>query len=209
MNKNASGIRGARLWTFLPTFASTALVLAALAMLPACGGDTVIIADKNLEPGANIKLGNFYREAVDVDGNKDWEISATEAYIFQERGGQSRIVTYNFTFEQYDARQRKIASITADRGEINYKDRRLYLEGEVEYKGKTRRIEAEKMEYQMDDKVVTSRVPVKLWEGGTFTNCRGGVVVDNKKDRQVCKGPAGVRVSTKGKKGGGIDDIFQ
>ena len=175
----------------------------------ACTETYPTIEDRSLEKGAAVKLGKFHRQALAAAGYKAWELQGHEAYIFEKKRRQTRIVSYGFEFRQYDAKGKAIATIRAVRGEVDYDAKKLYLTGNVEFENNARTIRSQKMQYDTEEKIVTSDAPVVISERNLYTRCARGIYVDQKTQRQVCRGPVGTHTRPAGKSEGGVDDIFQ
>lgn len=176
----------------------------------ACQEGYRVVEENAREKGANIRLNNFTRTSVKVDGTPEWQVDAREAYIYQKEGKESNIITYDFEFKQFDDRGKVTSTLTAERGEINYEEQQLRLTGGVLYKSAEQTIETEKMRFDIETEIVSSDDPVKIIEGASVTRCRRGVVVDRPNERQVCKSPVGLSVSVPGAgDGSGEIDIFQ
>lgn len=189
---------------------SRILILCILIGIPAaCGESYPTIPDQSLEKGASIRMGNFYRESLTTEGKKAWDLQAEEAYIYRRNRQISSIIAYNFHFRQYDEREKVIARIQAIRGEIDYNNNILYLTGDVVYSGSSHRtIESDKMEFDRESGIIRSQLPVTIRDRGLYTHCSRGIEVDQKNERQICKGSAGVH-SRRPSSDGGVDDIFQ
>ena len=167
------------------------------------------VDDRSLEKGAAVKLGSFHRQAIAAAGHRAWELRGSEAYIFEQKRKQTRMVAYGFEFKQYDEKGKTIATVRAIRGEVDYEAKRLYLTGNVEFENNARTILSQKMQYDLEEKIVTSDAPVVISERNLYTRCAGGIRVDQKTQRQVCRGPSGTHTRPPGKSEGGVDDIFQ
>ena len=189
-------------------------VAALLFVTAACQEGYRVVREDARETGANIRLNNFVRNSVLVTGEREWNVTATEAYIYQTDGKETNIIAYEFEFTQFDEKGKVHSTLTAERGEIDYEEQKMHLSGEVLYKSSEQIIETEKLAYEIETEVVTSDVHVRIREGSSVTNCRKGVVVDRLNERQVCKSPVGLSISTpgtgsEGNDGGGAIDIFQ
>lgn len=174
-----------------------------------CGETYRTVEDRSLEKGATVKLGSFQREALDPDGKPLWELKGKEAYIFEKKRQQTKLVAYGFSFRQFNPAGQVVAEVSAVRGEVDYTQKQLHLTGNVTFKGRARTITAQKMSYDIEEKVVTSDSEVVIQERNLYTRCARGVVVYQKTEKQICKGPAGTHSGQSGKSGSGVDDIFQ
>ena len=176
-----------------------------------CSEEEKIVRDEGLEKGAQVKINKFYRQSLTMDGKMEWELYAEEAYIYQEGSEQSKIVAYNFSFEQFNPKGVKVASIKAVRGEINREKDKLYLTSNVSFKSdKNRTIYADEMEYDVEEKILTSKDPVVIQESGLYLKCNRGITYYYQEQKQVCRGTAGVHSRSSNNNGNeGVDDIFQ
>lgn len=186
-----------------------ALLLVAGLLGSGCQETYPTVEDQSMEKGAAVKLGKFHRQAMAAAGHLAWELRGSEAYIFEKKRKQTRIVAYGFEFKQYDEKGKAIATVRAVRGEVDYDAKKLYLTGSVEFENDARRIMSQKMQYDIEEKIVTSDAPVVISERNLYTRCTRGIFVDQKSQRQVCRGPAGTHTRPAGKSESGIDDIFQ
>lgn len=177
------------------------LALLTLAVLLACG-KTPEESDV-LEKGASIRLKNFSRKSFTMDGREEWDLGSEDAYIFRDGDKESRIIAYNLTFQQFE-KGKKTGLVKAARGEIDYKNKILYLSGKVEFKDPERQVSSEKLTYKMDEKILETTESVILIEAGSTTHCRRGITVNRETNVQVCRSPAIVRVQ---RSNGGFEEL--
>jgi len=187
---------------------SIAAVMTILQML-SCADSYRTVFEKNRETGESIRIYKFDRQAVNVEGKTEWEMSAEESYIFRNEEKESKIVAYNFHFIQYSPETGEIqTNLTAGRGEIDYDNKKVYLSEKVSFKeSASKHGEAESMVYDMDTKIISSDKKVILYEGGRVTRCLKGIEVDKENDREVCKGPALIQRQQEGSEQK-FNDIF-
>lgn len=155
------------------------------------------------EKGASIRLKNFSRKSFSLAGTQEWDLASEDAYIFREGDKESRIVAYNLNFQQFE-KGRKTGLVTAERGEIDYKNKILYLSGKVLFKDAARQVSSEKLTYKMEEKLLETNESVVLIEAGATTHCRRGITVNRDTNVQVCRAPAIVRVQ---RSNGGFEDL--
>ena len=175
-----------------------------------CSDSYRMIDEEVRENDASIRIKDFRRESILTDGTRQWYVKADEAFIYQEGNQPSRIIAYQFHFEQYDAKGNITNRIEAERGEIDQDDEMFYLSGDVVFVNgeKNRTVRAEEVEYDRIEEVLTSEKSLVIEEAGLTTRCTRGAEVDNFNNRQVCRGPVVLSVSETGRSQD-PGDIFQ
>jgi len=179
---------------------------------PECSESYRNVFEHKREIGESLRLFRFTRQSVTGDGKIEWELRAEEAYLYNQNETRSKIIAYDFAFDQYEVDSgKKSGVITAKRGEIDYQKKRLQLDGDVVFQETSgRRVSSESMSYDMETEVVTSDVLVTIVEGGRTTNCTRGVIIDRQSEKEICKGPNILQIHRP--KGPGdeedFDDIF-
>lgn len=166
-------------------------MLLGVLFLSGCSDDLEMVTEDRREPDADIRIQNFLRWSVHISGRQEWSIKAEEAFLYEENSQYARIVVYDFTFQEFDDAGQWLDTITGQRGEVNYRDQYLQLEGDVTYKGANNRyVEAGQMRYDMQNRIIRSESAVKIIEGDTVTNCTRGAVIEIDANRQICRGPS-------------------
>lgn len=169
------------------------------------------VLDEGEHADAAVRLENFRRESVTVDGTPEWRMQAGESFLYlQAQGDHSRLIARDFRFEQFNKQGAAAGVLVAKLGEINYEAGELELRGEVVFTQAKRTIRAAAMSYEIEAQILRSDLPVVIEEGGGVTRCRKGVVFELENERQTCKKPALVRSGGSDDAGGEEDfvDIF-
>lgn len=186
------------------------LILGAASLLVACSDGARLVEEEIREADATVRIKNFRRQSISVDGKPVWYVKAEEAFLYQEEDKPVRIVAYEFEFEQFNKEGELSDVMIADRGEIDYLDEMYYLSGNVHYQDQLgqerRKITAEEIQDHRLEGIITSEKPVIIEEEGMVTRCTRGAEIDTVNNRQVCKGPMVISVSEEG--GTDAADIF-
>ncbi len=186
------------------------LMLCAASLLAACSDGARLVDEEIRETDATVRIKNFRRQSISVDGTPVWYVKAEEAFLYQEEDKPVRIVAYDFEFEQFNKDGQLSDVMVADRGEIDYLDEMYYLTGNVFYEDQLgdekRKITAEEIQYDRIEGIMTSEKPLVIEEEGMVTRCTRGAEIDTLNNRQVCKGPMVISVSEEG--GTDAADIF-
>jgi len=175
--------------------------------ISSCRESYDIVREDSLEKEANVRISNFTRYNQTVSGRKIWKLTAKEAYLYRQDQTESKIIVYNFSFEQFNENEQSTGLLTADRGEVNYQDQKMLLTGNIVSTDETGRLlRGQKMTYDIESKILSSDETVTIIEKGLSTVCRRGVLVDRESGRQICRSPAGEHVRTQGSQD--FDDVF-
>jgi LPS export ABC transporter protein LptC len=187
----------------------TAAAILSILPLFGCGQDYKKVFEQQRERGESVRLYKFTRQATDGSGKTEWLLSGEEAYLYKKNDEQSKIVVYNFRYEQYDPENNSVTgTLTSVRGEIDYETGRVRLKGGVKYVDNAgRTTESEALDYNLETKIITSDVPVVLKEGGRTTNCLKGVYIDRNTNREICKGPSILQLHREDEEEG-LDELF-
>ena len=169
------------------------------------------VEQNGVEDAASIYLDNFTRESSDLNGNKKWLIHAKKAFVYLDGSDQSRLIVYNFQFTEYDDTGKMRNTVTANRGEIDYTQKLLYLDGQVVSQNTFgRTVRSEKMQFNMETKIFTSNVEVHIIDKFTSLICANGARIDMENNKQVCLGPTVIKQETNEPQENAVDlDIFQ
>lgn len=152
------------------------------------------VTDKNIEKPSSIYLDNFRRESLNLDGKKKWFITANKAFVYMDGSQQSRLIVYEFEFIEYDENGSMRNTVIANRGDIDYSENILHLDGNVISKNSMGRIvESQKMKYDMEEKIFTSNSRVKIVDRGTLLVCSTGAIIDVQNNKQTCLGPTVIK----------------
>lgn len=155
------------------------------------------------EQGADIRLVNFSRKSFTIDGKEEWDLASKDAYIYREGEKETKIVAYGLNFQQFE-KGRKTGFVTAERGEIDYANKILYLSGSVEYKDRERQVTSGQLTYKMDEQILETNESVVLIEAGSTTRCQRGITVNRETNVQTCRSPAIIRLQ---RSNGGFEDL--
>lgn len=170
--------------------AAQAVVVLSLALAAGCSDAYREIKEDVREPDATIRITDFVRESVAVDGRRAWIVRAKEAFLFQDGEQMERIVAYDFSFTQYDENNRPADLLIADRGEVDYNSDLIRLSGNVRYDSANgRRVTGESMEYDRLSQIASSDGPLTIIDRASTVRCERGAEIDNENNRQVCRGP--------------------
>lgn len=180
-----------------------------------CGEEPAVLKEEGKEKGSDLRFSKFSQTEYNLIGKPQWELKADEAYIYgQDDAERDRIVVYRFEFKQYEETGPSV--IKGQKADVNYKKSLMVMEGNVVYTGLTRSASGTRMIYDMNRKILRSDSVVKLKEGQIDTTCRGGIIIYEEEDKQVCRSPAGVKKSAPAVIPGrspavprGSDDLFQ
>lgn len=173
-------------------FSSIFLIISGFTLMAlSCGEKFEVLQEEAREPDATVRLSAFTRRSYKPDGSAEWKLIAEEAFVYQEDSEESRIIAYNFEFIQFDEMGLEDLRVKGFRGDVDYENDMLYLEGGIEYIDSERTIRSEQMSYSMTEEILDTTEPVILVEEGLYTNCRGGIRVERKAERQICRMPAG------------------
>jgi LPS export ABC transporter protein LptC len=181
--------------------------------LNSCNKDFPLIHEDTREKGANVRISDFKRHSVLTDGTPQWYLQSKEAYLFTEKNINTKIIVYEFNMDLFDASGNPSGTITAFRGELNYEEKTINLEGDVEVDdGAGRILQAQKMSYNTETEIIETESEVVLTENGMKTVCRRGIVVDKTKNRQLCRSPIGYKMTDESGESSGnsssFDNIF-
>ncbi len=171
-------------------FALSVAACCGLSLFTACSDAYREISEDVREPDATIRITDFVRESVAVDGRRAWIVRAKEAFLFQNGDEMQRIVAYDFSFTQYDENNRPADLLVAERGEVDYNSDLIRLSGNVRYDSANgRRVIGESMEYDRIAQIASSDSPLTIIDRGSTVRCERGAEIDNENNRQVCRGP--------------------
>lgn len=171
-------------------FAAFGVGLTALALAAGCSDAYREITEDVREPDATIRITDFVRESVAVDGRRAWIVRAKEAFLFQDGDQMERIVAYDFSFTQFDENNRPADLLVADRGEVDYNSDLIRLSGNVRYDSANgRRVTGDSMEYDRLSQIASSDAPLTIIDRASTVRCERGAEIDNENNRQVCRGP--------------------
>ncbi len=149
-----------------------------------------ILKEESREKLATLRFSNFKRVQYKGTGEKKWELHSEEAYIYTENNQKniSKIIVYNFVFNQYLPR---VSNIKAKKAIINYAQETMLVEGDAVYKDPDIQIQSAKLEYSINSEYTDTKDSVKITRKNIEMECLKGFYYDRKKGTQVCRKPSG------------------
>ena len=169
-----------------------------------CGESYTVVSEDVRESDASFRIRNFERTSYRALGIAQWELRAEEAFLYQQAGSTpARVVTYGFTFREFDDSGQLQSTVRGERGEMNNEEQELRVSGDVFFEDREgRRVEGSEMTYDMEREILTTDQPVVIRDRGLYSRCAQGAVIYMQEDRQICRGP--VIQSTSG--GAGVEE---
>ncbi|MBK8396009.1 MAG: LPS export ABC transporter periplasmic protein LptC [Leptospiraceae bacterium] len=154
----------------------------------ACKNKTSLRIENELESGSTISLRNFKRDAFNEKGELLWNLKAKEAFVYV---GENKSIFYGLDFDQYENGKIK-SKLSGDRGEINQKDKKLIVSGNIKLVAEdSRHLMADELVYDLETESLVSEKPVTIIMKGT--TIRGiGLQADKGLNKVKILKPAGV-----------------
>jgi LPS export ABC transporter protein LptC len=164
------------------------LLLLLLSMLSECKKNNSLRIENERESGSTISLRNFTRDAFNDKGELLWKLKAKEAFVYVV---ENKSIFYGLDFDQYE-KGKVTSKLTGDRGEINQKDKKLVVNGNIDLIAEdARHLKAEELIYDLDSETLNTDKPVTIIMKGT--TIKGiGLEADKGLNKVKILKPAGV-----------------
>lgn len=143
--------------------------------------------DNERESGSTVTLHNFQRDAFNDSGVLQWRLSAKEAYLFLE---ENKTVVYSMILDQYEKGEYK-SKIIADKGELNHKEKKVKLNGNINVKTSDKELLAEELFYDLEGESLESDKKVTIITD-TLTLKGQGLSADKNLSKFTIKKPEGI-----------------
>ena len=157
-----------------------------------CENNYRLIKEK-WEEDIDLHIQNFTRRFYTKEAKLESLLKAKSAIIEESKKEEkSNFSVSNFIFIQYNSKQEKLFSLEAREGKWKSKEKKFYLKKDILFiDSKNRKIEGQEMEYDANQKVLTSQKKVFLQEGSNkgYSYCRKGIRIELKSERQFCYAP--------------------